>query len=314
MNAKDHIRITRHALRHYQNHLSADFKTILATGSNESELVQGTDDEDNFSFQRATNWHFYRREDDNDYLQPFKGFFDVTYDPSSRSILTQHNTKFTDLIQKHRDGMVEDYEDFFNHLGRLIHHIQDMSTPSHVVPVFHGPEFFKDFHWRKDNYEKFSKKNLHKYLNTEKPEEALLPAVSYPGHSDSGFIGFYDRSANNTLDFLKSDEAKFDMTMGTTRVPTSCDVFWRPYDSETDPNRRKQNRGFGQYGPFEEFFSTGKTLTIDGLECTIEFASYEHVFIKFVENAIADTLYCLMYADQCLTGKNPLVKIQADTL
>jgi len=32
--------------------------------------------------------------------------------------------------------------------GRLTHHIQDMSTPSHVVPVYHGPGL-------KDEYENF---------------------------------------------------------------------------------------------------------------------------------------------------------------
>lgn len=304
MNVKDHMRITTHTLKHYRNLLSPAFATTLANGDNEKELIQGTDDEDNFSPERAMNWHFYRREDDHDFLQPFKGFFDVTYNPSSRSILTKRNNKFEELVQVHHLGSSRDSQEFFNLVGRLIHHVQDMSTPSHVVPVFHGPEFFKDFRWAKDTYEKFSQINLHKYLEPGGTKPPLLPEAICPCPVTQGFVEFYDRAAQNTLDFLKSNAAKFEMTMGTEPVMASCEIFWQPYDRHADPNQGKQNRGFGQYGPFEPYFGEDKTLRIDTVTCSIKFSSYEHIFTQFVKYAISDTLNCLLYVDQCCSRQH----------
>jgi|GEM_PF-1428036 len=303
MKPDDHRKLTAHTLHYFKGYLTSQFTAALSVGDNEGELIQGTVNEDGFSIERATNWHFYRSGDDDQFLQPFEGFFNITYHPSSRNVVGDHNTKFNAYIQAHADGERIDSNDFFNLLGRVIHHIQDMNTPSHVVPVFHGPEFFRDFKWEKDHYEEFSRKRLPDYLKPADDQSPFQLEIESPGSLEQGFIDLYDRAAGRALDYLQSDASKFDATIGGKSAKASCELFWEPYDRQNDPNQGKQNRGFGQYGPLEKFFGNDIQEDIDGVTYKIAFSGYEHIYKHFIGSAIADTLTCLMYAGQRYSGQ-----------
>ncbi len=313
MHAKDHKKITKYTLQNYREGLSLDFLKKLKEiefeneSDNEEELVQGTVDEDGFTFERAKNWHFYRSEKEeaeNELLKPFKGFFNVTYHPSSRNIMNTHTSKFVDLMKSHQNGKNIDWGDFFNILGRLIHHVQDMSTPSHVMPIFHGPAFFKDFEWKNDTYENFSQNHIVSYLaDVEENHFEKASNSINPTNLPNGFISIYDQAAQRTLNFLKSDASDIKDSNGPKPFVATSTLFWQPYDKQLDPNKGKQNRGFGKYGPKEESFGEDFTATIEGVAYNIKFYMYEHIYTALISNAISDTLLCLKYADECYTRK-----------
>src|SRR5574344_1165926 len=111
-----HRQITAAALRQFSqqnpNH------SPLTTAQQEAIIV-GSDIEDAPSGQRISNWHFFRS-----------------------------NEKMPSLSWPHLDsrGRVQALQDQLRRsteeeryelIGRLLHHIQDMSTPSHVTPIYH---------------------------------------------------------------------------------------------------------------------------------------------------------------------------------
>lgn len=53
---------------------------------------------------------------------------------TSENILNKRIKEFEELVEKNSFKR-------YNKFGRILHHIQDMSTPSHVLPIYHGPKF-----------------------------------------------------------------------------------------------------------------------------------------------------------------------------
>ncbi|KQQ64395.1 hypothetical protein ASF84_25995 [Pseudomonas sp. Leaf127] len=91
-------------------------------------LAAGTDAEDTgvlTAWQRLTHWHFYNRDGK---LLPF-WFIDRNID----RIFALRVEALEQLLQQKRPPITEVYEQ----AGRVLHYIQDMSVPAHVVPVFH---------------------------------------------------------------------------------------------------------------------------------------------------------------------------------
>lgn len=79
--------------------------------------------------KRPLNWHFYN---------PYK-------EKLSRVGLVEqsHSRLFNDLISGLESNTKKHYKLLF--IGGLIHLIEDLSVPAHVVPVYHGPTIIKAF-------------------------------------------------------------------------------------------------------------------------------------------------------------------------
>ncbi|GAB7531926.1 hypothetical protein PS3A_43400 [Pseudomonas sp. 3A(2025)] len=91
-------------------------------------LAAGTDAEDTSAltgWQRLTHWHFYNRDGK---LQPL-GFIDRSID----RIFAIRVDALEQRLKQERPDITEVYEQ----AGRVLHYIQDMSVPAHVVPIFH---------------------------------------------------------------------------------------------------------------------------------------------------------------------------------
>ncbi|WP_277757875.1 hypothetical protein [Pseudomonas sp. A34-9] len=92
-------------------------------------LAKGTEAEDSSPLtilQRITNWHFYNR---NKKLEPF-WFAHRSLDV----IFSKRIEQLNELLVKPVADPVEVYEQ----AGRVLHYIQDMSVPGHVVPAYHA--------------------------------------------------------------------------------------------------------------------------------------------------------------------------------
>ena len=85
--------------------------------------ASGREDDITLSLQRLFNWHFY--------------------DPGSRlgrawwGARKANTKRFASLAEKLFDSRGGDPRKTYEYAGRLAHHIQDMSSPPHTVPIYH---------------------------------------------------------------------------------------------------------------------------------------------------------------------------------
>lgn len=98
-------------------------------------LIEGCENEDGFELQRGMNWHFYGAEG-----VEHRSWFGARKTSLHRvkslcaSLNQIDQTDLQSLIAEQRDAKEATRAEL---IGRLLHHIQDMSCPPHVVPVYH---------------------------------------------------------------------------------------------------------------------------------------------------------------------------------
>ena len=102
--------------------------------SHAGQIIDGTKAEDRlWGPSRVKNWHFYRRAG-SPILEQTRW---LRMRPTSEYI-------FAERVKEMQSCAIDDPKRY-EYLGRILHHIQDMSTPSHVRPVYHGPVLHDHF-------------------------------------------------------------------------------------------------------------------------------------------------------------------------
>lgn len=190
-------------------------------------LAKGTDAEDSSPLtilQRITHWHFYNR---NEKLEPI-WFVERNLD----AIFSKRIAKLDELLVKPDADPVEVYEQ----AGRVLHYIQDMSVPGHVVPAYHaklpgnpGDPF--------DEFE--SIEALPVFDLSDAQCQALRDEAS---KADANPRRFLDAAATATLQAIAQIDAA-----GKPVVDGAWNAYWVYPARDTDEARK----GWGQYGTCE---------------------------------------------------------------
>jgi len=226
------------------------------------EILRGVEDEDDARPERALNWHFYRS---NRKIKTKEYLF---CKPTSENIFAKR------IKEMNKYG--KDDKRRYNNLGRIIHHIQDMSTPSHVIPIFHGGK-------TRDYFEEF----MSKQANADALGEKVVR-----GNSQKNFTTLYKDSAVATLEYIRNTtfELKEVKTDGQKQT-LYLNEFWQNHHQNEDP----KFKGFGSYGPLHGCFLSTAT---DFCNCPSKIAKGEllkiHTYI--CNKAIQDTCDALFYA------------------
>jgi hypothetical protein len=300
MHKSDHQKISKFAIDISQGIFSSDFRKIVDQYG--ALVVEGSKKEDEGGLTRAKNWHFYRAEN-SPYLKKFLSLLGTIY-PSSRNIYTIHTFELSGLLSKREKS---DHDKIMLLTGRIIHHIQDMSTPAHVMPIYHGPAFPFSFSKKHDAFEEFSKNHIDNYLILN-PGNVISNSVRerIEKESEMDLIDLYDLAANRTLVYLESDEATFSAYIDGKVKTVGSDLFWIKYDPE-------MHDGWGEYGPFGEApkgsgvpFDTSDTREYKGAKYTIFFADYEHIYTHLVRQMIIDALTVLRHIEKKMFPDLPL--------
>ena len=296
MNKDDHRKITQFTTKYFEHLFTSEFIKLLKEKG--SLIAEGSKKEDEGVFTRKMNWHFYRAEN-SPYLKPF--LFGGIH-PSSRKRFIEHATILTEKVNTNNN-----VKSIFLLAGRIIHHIQDMSTPAHVIPIYHGPSLNPLHSFSiKDGFEEFSKSNIEKYLpgvqnliNDNKDYDRNLK------ESNGTMISLYDLVAKRTLDYLESDNARFKAKVNGVEKTVTPDLFWKKFDP-TKLNNDKKN-GWGSYGLFGkgtgEKCYFGKSCTKEDNEdnkdsYSISFSDYEHIYTHLLKQMMVDTLTVLLYVEK----------------
>ena len=253
-----HKALTAHALTLLSKKLSPSFREFT------QEIINGSGAEDNWwELSRSLNWHFYRS---NVRMKRKYHIFHV----SSELILEKRVAVFLDA------GKPLSMRLFY--LGRILHHIQDMSTPSHVIPIYHGPAFPREFSLGviPDYLEDFLEEHL-----------SLIGDLKFHENKQYDFKTFpriYAHSAEHMLhEVLKvDDEASFYAN------------FWCYHTCAEDA----KFKGFGTYGKYHTYF---KQLPVEETDISQEMLL--EIAQMVLSHAVDYTCYALLVADDII-GKN----------
>ncbi|MEE9912758.1 MAG: hypothetical protein K4571_13675 [Deltaproteobacteria bacterium] len=250
-----HQPITRKALLLYQ----ACTGQSLAADLSEA-FVEGSVAEDDLSIQRAVNWHFYNHGNTiGCYFLICRGANDKIFQKRFDGLMR--------LMTEKKSGDRKIYE----MAGRLAHHIQDMSAPPHVMPVYHVSD---------DRFDR--------YIPVSDPAvdvDRFCKAVSAaPVAAPPELL---ELAAQNTLSAVSRPVA---FVPARTVENETWLKFWGGPESFWLP-------GFKKYGEYGNVF--GKAPPCDHPVCSFyNDKTYDLFFNECSLRAVADTVRVLFFLDQ----------------
>ena len=286
MKSKDHVKITQKAIELFKENSSGNSGGIFS--AYQKVISKGVKDEDTTPFAtRGTNWHFYK---ENENLVPREvkllGVFPtITIYPTSEHILTRRIKQLENELKK------SESDDQFLLMGKVIHHLQDMSTPSHVVPVYHGMEV-------KNPYEKYVNRNIDEVLNLIKGGQDGFSTVQ----SYDSLISLYTSSAEQTLKYLFDDQSRFSVTVDGQEKQTGCELFWQRYGDPKDQYSQDENTKFEGFGRFTTY---GINFGVDPDDATdekylLDDVVYRGIMTHFIGKAVAETVAAFAFIDSIM--------------
>jgi len=246
MKPTDHKRITRRAIEIFCHRQPGPFADLLSHHC--EQIVDGSRDADTRPLHvRATNWHFYRA---NGHLKPIEThllWVPITIYPTSDHILRLRIEELSNEVEK---GISHD---LFNLVGRILHHTQDMSTPAHVVPVYHGMDILDlvpdDLNVR-DSFEDYAEEHSPDLLAALDIDAIHFDELAY---SPPDLFANYEQAAQRTLRLLfDAPEARFPAMVDGKRRTLDWSMFWQQWREGRDDAASRH--GFGRYGPLGAHF------------------------------------------------------------
>lgn len=292
MKAFDHSRVTAEAVRQF---VKISHGAVAPMLLQHTSLIQdgAKDAEISPFYTRATNWHFAPHNLERSTLQkPIWSFMEpLTVHISSDYILKKCNKEMQREIRK------KSPKDVANILGRVLHHIQDMSTPSHVVPVYHGPLLTDSF----ETY--LNKEFLADELNLITISRSLpsSPTDLTPAPGTT-VIDLYMEAAEKTLQFLKPENSNFRVDRNGVQCRLPWSYFWA--DKSTHHKNGYPTEcavgGFGSFGPLGKHFGTIGEFHVGDDRLFIQKEVYDELCTTLVRDMLVNSLRTLFLLESDL--------------
>jgi len=275
--------LTAKAIKIFADYCRSDFAALLQRRTKEVEEGAGKEDISPL-YTRITNWHFFK---ENHKLRPkiifYGNIIPLRVTPTSEIILKGRIEQFLQLNSPGRQAVL---------LGRILHHVQDMSTPAHAVPVYHGPLL-------KDSFENYSTANIKAELQSLAITRAEYDALCAGNKSD--IMAIYTNAGHKTLRQLYDNPcSRFEIRgEGNEIKEIGWDLFWRRSGAEGDGCAQKpfsKIPGFGCYGPLAEQF--GKSwLELSGKSYRIDPEVYRQLHSWVLREQVIDSLRTLIFIE-----------------
>ncbi len=254
MKPEVHQALTKRAIAIYEKRQD---RTISKNFSN--RIVYGTKAEDNLTPSRLWNWHFFRQN--NEILEKTRF---LRMRPTSETIFNKHVKK---LQSTSKESLV-----YYEYLGRIIHHIQDMNTPSHVIPIYHALK-------PKDLFETFMCDALNDTMfNPEIPQEQSC-------QKDTLYYN-YKCVAQETLTLLENTHIITSVNGHEDSLPLT--VLWQNHQACPD----RKNPGFGHFTKDCKIFAdkSDSSIIVDGMVHTVTLEEKHRINNMICGKAIRDTI------------------------
>jgi hypothetical protein len=177
-------------------------------------------------------------------------------------------------------------------IGRVLHHVQDMSTPAHVTPVYHDPR-------TPDSYESYSPKHIEEQLSRVSIRTEDLREL---GDEVSGLLDFREKAAEATLDHLNGDETRFPCCIDGKATKACWELYWLPYSEAAGGEEVLGQKGFGRYGVLGRCFGETR-IEVEGSTYRVGADVFRDLHRRLVQKAVEDSLRVLMWAEERMTEK-----------
>jgi len=223
-----------------------------------ARLTEGSVHEDDLSLERVLNWHFYNN--DGKIGKYWKYFF---YCHGSNERIFKRRLETLDRLIAEKKSLPEIY----TMAGRIVHHIQDMSSPPHVMPIYHVGS---------DRFDKY--KSASGTLDAEICSE-MQAGAHHP-------LDLLENAAQNTLKAVNRSVV-FD-GQKTFENETWLKFWGGPEDENLV--------GFRTYGLYGNVF--GESPCNSGICLLYNKRVYDDFFGECSRRAITDTVRFLMYLDE----------------
>ena len=282
MKAHDHLQLTRKALEIFNEYSQDSFASSLLHCR--AAVEKGAAKEDYWPIPtRITNWHFFKQ---NKYLCPatiyYAKFLPLRVTPTSEKILMRRVQELLQIFEKdipRRCGHA---------IGRVLHHVQDMSSPPHVVPVYHGPLL-------KDSFEEYSCRHIGAELQSLRISRDEFASLLSENTVD--ILMIYRNAADRALRYLYNEPAsRFIVRDGNEDLVMGWEMFWRRYGDGPEGCWRPPHKaisGFGCYGPLGGQFGDS-TVKLSGRLCLIDPAVYKKLHRWVLREQVLDSLRTLL--------------------
>lgn len=261
MQPKTHEALSRDAAALYRTCSGQAMSKELAAA-----FAKGAVDEDEIGLTRARNWHFYNN---GGKIGKYRILF-LHCNGSNGHIFNERLKTLNKMIVSKTSP-----RDIYALAGRAAHHIQDMSSPPHVMPIYHttGDRF--------DSY---------KPAPISAPDAASL-CIDIKGTA-CGPPELLELAAQNTL---KAVAEPVVFSCGKIVENETWMKFWGGPDDKERP-------GFKLYGEYGNNFGT-----IPSCKNNICHLYDKNTFDRFYSGcytrAVVDTIRLLMYLDRRIKGK-----------
>lgn len=285
MKAADHRRLTRKAIELFHIFTGSELSAYLV--QNSGLVEQGAEDADYHPFAtRITHWHFYP---ENNALRPktfyLGGIVPLPVTPTSQHILEFRVKELRQEFEKDHPFRVEEL------IGRILHHIQDMSTPAHVVPVYHGPKL-------KDSFEEYSLRHSEAILEDIVFDVAEYHALKADQQED--ILAIYHAAARETLRLLYDEpEERFYILADGEELVGGWRKFWLRYAEAGNQCAQPPldgYQGFGCYGLFGQHFGETR-LEHEGVSYQLDPVHYQRLHRRLLNKQVIDSVHALMLID-----------------
>ncbi len=174
-------------------------------------------------------------------------------------------------------------QEYLGLLGHVIHHLQDMASPAHVVPIMHpSVSFFSIF--SHDAFESYSSRDeLQVKMKYEK--ESAQGLCDFKMTAPDSLFHLLNTSARRVLTSLKED-----ISVMVDNVPKN--VTWEKwYNTMLPPNKN----GMRSYGPYRNTFGLTEFYNSESEIIKVDRKLYEIFVLTRYRQAVEDTKMALYY-------------------
>lgn len=232
-------------------------------------FASGARKEDNPWPERGLNWHFYNNSGK---IGEYRRYLFFNCNGSNEKIFAKRLAELKGLISEKAPK-----EDIYEAAGRVAHHIQDMSSPPHVVPIYHTSE---------DRFDKYLPGALPDSFSAETCK-SLMGKVNISPDELLQSAAVATISAISTPVFF----------VGTGEVSgETWEKFWVGEDD-------KVYEGFISYGVYGNTYGKVVASTREKNRIKYNQETFVNFFNERRNHAVIDSALMLLYVDQLLKTK-----------
>jgi hypothetical protein len=182
-------------------------------------------------------------------------------------------------------------------IGKILHIVQDMSSPANVVPVYRSPRSGDSFEDRLN-----SKMGL--YLSHFNFNQDRFNRVCECSVGEDCLEYIYQDAAQKTLDRITKSDSEFSVEVNGETIKAGWDLFWEDDDPTTSffyKCKLNSIKGFGRYGPLGRHFGQER-VDISKNRYVVNNRIYDDLCNFFVKKSIEDSLRVLVCIDNRLNN------------